>query len=122
MRRLAPLALWLMLHLMGLPMLPADVAEALAARLDAGDWVFLLLLSKNMPRAVYRVLASEIALLVRPKRVRGPDGPPPPPRRVSDAAVPPPRPPLAEPAEPAEHAEPGELEPLVGSTPNALIA
>lgn len=44
-------------------MLP-DVSATLARHFDAGDWLFLLLLAKNMPRAVYRPLAAEVANLL----------------------------------------------------------
>lgn len=77
-------------------MLP-DVSATLARHFDAGDWLFLLLLAKNMPRAVYRPLAAEVAnLLARhedregssPKGPRSPKTPTAPDSKELDPLVP----------------------------------
>ncbi|XP_026287512.1 innexin inx2-like [Frankliniella occidentalis] len=68
------LTLWLFGRLLGLPPLSVGVSETLAGHLNVGDWLFLLLLAKNMPRVVYRSLANEIAIVLGPNR--GPTAPP----------------------------------------------
>lgn len=57
-------ALWLMGRLLGLPPLQPELMQALAGRLDAGDWLLLVLLAANMPRVVFRGVARDIALFV----------------------------------------------------------
>ncbi|KAK3928876.1 Innexin inx3 [Frankliniella fusca] len=80
------LTLWVFGRLLGLPPLPAAVLETLAAHLDPGDWLFLLLLAKNMPRVVYRCLAEEIAAILGPGPGPSASAPPGPPGRPPERA------------------------------------
>ena len=64
------------MRLLGLPPLPDVASESLSqtlgAHLDPGDWLFLLLLAKNMPRVVYRSLVQEVAHLLGPIKEQDP--------------------------------------------------